>query len=107
MFLKPQPRSGPASGRITGEHRDCASIGCTFGTGCRCHTRRRNPQPHRILDCTGAATAVYRGLGTDVELARPVPSLYGQRRSIVKLRGMLEAVEGRQIMIDPECSLFL
>src|SRR5215469_12642246 len=28
-------------------------------------------------------------------------------RSIVEFRGMLEAVKGRQIMIDPQCSLFL
>src|SRR5947209_17600166 len=36
------------------------------------------------------------------------PLIYrGRRRSIVKFRRMLEAVEGRQIMIDPESSLFL
>src|SRR5215471_1119049 len=29
------------------------------------------------------------------------------RRSIVEFRGMLEAVKGRQIMIDPQCGLFL
>jgi hypothetical protein len=52
-------------------HRDFGSIGCTFGTGCRCDMRRRNSQPQRILDCIGAAAAVYRGLGTDVELACP------------------------------------
>jgi len=62
----------PQPGFSSWEPCDSGSIrhGCTFDTGrCR-HMRRRNPRLGRLLDRSGVAAAVHRGLVADQHASR-------------------------------------
>src|SRR5215471_3575988 len=54
---------------VRSEHSDL-DPGWTFGSNCYCGMRRRNPRAGRILDCSGAAAAVHRGLVSDQHTSR-------------------------------------
>src|SRR5262249_1460461 len=75
--------------------------GCTFGTGCCRHMRRRNSRPGRILDCSGSAAAVHRGLVANQQQASWLAGIIsaGYMLAVIPLVSLTDRRPARQIYL--------